>query len=54
MSFCLRYSVALGDPAQPDLEPTENSMNGGHGNYYLLPARYLRAAIAFVVSLPQR
>lgn len=36
MSFCLRYSVALGDPAQPGREPTENSMNGGHGNYYLL------------------
>ena len=36
MSFCLRYSVALGDPAQPDLKPTKNSVNGGHGNYYLL------------------
>ena len=36
MSFCLRYSVALGDPAQPGREPTEISMNGGHGNYYLL------------------
>jgi hypothetical protein len=36
MSFCLRYSVALGDPAQLGREPTEDSMSGGHGNYHLL------------------
>ncbi len=47
MSFYLRYSVVLGHPAQPSREPTENSMDGGNGNYYLLRRFNLRATIAF-------
>ena len=53
MSFYLRYSVALGDPAPPSRKPTENSTNGGHGNYYLLRRFNLRAIIAFAFSLPR-
>ena len=53
MSFYLRYSVALGHPAQSSREPTENSMNGGHRNYYLLRRFNLRATIAFAFPLPR-